>query len=295
MVETTNETVETTNETSEEEVEFQTHESDEDNEVVAEADDGEEVVEESEDDEIEVEQVEFDGEVYDIPKSLKEHLTKSTESALESGKQNQVQQQQELATRQQQSAEVSKLKSEIFNQHAELYNIDNILKEYDNVDWDRWTQENPTDAQRGLIEQNRLMAEKNKLMEEIKNKNQSIGQQIQAERSQNAQQSNKILKEKIPGWGKQKHSELTNFAKQYGYSDQDMAQLYDARAYQIINDAYKYNQSLNKAKKAVKPQKNVAPVKKIRGKAKSTKDPDKMPIEDWVAHRRKEVAKKRGY
>lgn len=100
-----------------------------------------------------------------------------------------------------------------------------------------------------------------------------IQQQEQAAQTQKylAEQS-ELLTTLIPDWvdadvAKAEKAKIREVAKQYGYGDEELAQLYDARAVALMRDAMKYRDLVAK-RQEVKPQ--ASPVVKSRPKTVSS-------------------------
>ena len=100
-----------------------------------------------------------------------------------------------------------------------------------------------------------------------------LQQQEQAAQTQKyLQQQQELLTTLIPDWvdadvAKAEKAKIRDVAKQYGYGDEELAQLYDARAVALMRDAMKYRDLVAK-RQEVKPQ--ASPVVKSRPKTVSS-------------------------
>ena len=151
------------------------------------------------------------------------------------------------------------------NQYAEQLKVltENLQQQEQNIDWDNLYQTDPA-------EYVKLKAESDKKKEAL---NLAQQEQMRIQQEQRAEQEKvyneyiakerKILAEKLPVYAdKNKSAEFTkrlsNFAKESGYTDQEIAMMVDHRAVLLLADAYRYNQlkktklSGNKVNKAPK-------------------------------------------
>jgi len=151
------------------------------------------------------------------------------------------------------------------NQYAEQLKVltENLQQQEQNIDWDNLYQTDPA-------EYVKLKAESDKKKEAL---NLAQQEQMRIQQEQRSEQEKvyneyiakerKILAEKLPVYAdKNKSAEFTkrlsNFAKESGYTDQEIAMMVDHRAVLLLADAYRYNQlkktklSGNKVNKAPK-------------------------------------------
>ncbi len=139
---------------------------------------------------------------------------------------------------------------------TQLEILTNNLQQEEKVNWDQLYQEDPAEYVRKKAESDKRKEALDNAREEQKRIQQE--QQAEQEKVYNEYIANdrKILSEKLPQYAdKNKSAEftrrLTNFAKESGYSDQEIAMMVDHRAVLLLADAYRYNQ-LKKTKLADK-------------------------------------------
>lgn len=135
------------------------------------------------------------------------------------------------------------------NQYAEQLQVltQNLQQQEQNIDWDNLYQTDPA-------EYVKLKAESDKKKEAL---NLAQQEQMRIQQEQRAEQEKvyneyiakerKILAEKLPVYAdKDKSAEFTkrlsSFAKESGYTDQEIAMMVDHRAVLLLADAYRYNQ-----------------------------------------------------
>ncbi len=139
---------------------------------------------------------------------------------------------------------------------TQLEILTNNLQQEEKVNWDQLYQADRAEYVRRKAESDKRKEALDNAREEQKRIQQE--QQAEQEKVYNEYIANerKILSEKLPQYAdKNKSAEftrrLTNFAKESGYSDQEIAMMVDHRAVLLLADAYRYNQ-LKKTKLADK-------------------------------------------
>jgi hypothetical protein len=139
------------------------------------------------------------------------------------------------------------------------------LKQEENIDWENLYQDNPAEYVRKKAESDK----KKETLQLAQQEQMRIQQEKRSEQEKVYQDyilnERKILAEKLPVYAdKEKGAEFTkrlsNFAKESGYTDQEIAMMVDHRAVLLLADAYRYNQlkktklsdkKVNKAPKVV--------------------------------------------
>jgi hypothetical protein len=135
------------------------------------------------------------------------------------------------------------------NQYAEQLQVltQNLQQQEQNIDWDNLYETDPA-------EYVKLKAESDRKKETL---NLAQQEQMRIQQEQRSEQEKvyndyiakerKILAEKLPVYAdKDKSAEFTkrlsSFAKESGYTDQEIAMMVDHRAVLLLADAYRYNQ-----------------------------------------------------
>lgn len=142
------------------------------------------------------------------------------------------------------------------------------LNEQSNIDWNALIEQDPVEflKQKHLYEQRQ--AEFQKINDEL-SKVEQISKQEQEEQLGNylREQSEKLL-EKIPAWkdaekAKAERAEIKSFLKSDGFTDDEIAQVYDHRHVLLIRDAMQFRKLLKEAPSATK-RVETAPVRAER-------------------------------
>ncbi len=121
------------------------------------------------------------------------------------------------------------------------------LKQEENIDWENLYQDNPAEYVRKKAESDK----RKETLQLAQQEQQRIQQEKRSEQEKVYQDyilnERKILAEKLPVYAdKNKGAEFTkrlsNFAKESGYSEQEIDMMVDHRAVLLLADAYRYNQ-----------------------------------------------------
>lgn len=144
------------------------------------------------------------------------------------------------------------------------------LKEYQNIDWDRFKAENPAEYAAAVIDYQLKASELEKVKEAINMVNNEETVKFQKEATERERQfvASQVEKavEDNPEWADKKifKSALENMAmflnEKYGFSIQEFAEVKDARILKLIKDAQKYHDGVKVAEKKI--PKNVAKFQK---------------------------------
>lgn len=132
------------------------------------------------------------------------------------------------------------------------------------VDLDRLYQEDPAEYVRAKAEQDRrkeLIEQANQEQERIRSEKQQESEKVYSQYLENEKQ---LLAQKLPIYAdKEKGADfvknLTNYAKEIGYNDQEISMLVDHRSVIMLANAYRYD----KLKKANLKNKKVTKVSKV--------------------------------
>jgi len=112
-----------------------------------------------------------------------------------------------------------------------------FLKEYQNVDWDAYDEQNPAASQKLERSMGRKQARLMEIQRSIQANQTSTMQGHAAELAKEKAAFESELPLKIAGWNSDMRAQTAAFAENYGYSAEDVDAVTDVRAMQILNDA----------------------------------------------------------
>lgn len=229
------------------------------------------------------EEVELGGKKYRLPKELKPALMMQADYTRKT---------QELAEqRRAVEAEASRVKQfneEDIRDRGRLTVIDDRLAQYAKVDWNRWTEEDFSAAQKGMADMLSLRQQRDVISEQV---TQRERQALETQRETTArliQEGQAVLARDIPGWGSEKATEVRAFGLEVGLSQDELNGLYDPRFVKILHAAM-VGTRLMKQQQTAKPKSQTpAPVLEKVGRAAPAvvnKLSDKANINDWMKAR----------
>lgn len=238
----------------------------------------------------EFEEIEWEGKTYKVPKPLKEGVlrqkdyTQKTQELAEQRRQHEAQ--QEAFKAHAQHFETYK------KEYAQLAAIDDQLARYQSVDWTKFSQDDPANAQAAFFRYDQLRNARASVAETIAQKEHAKAFETQQETAKRIKQAKAVLSRDIPGWGPELQMKLRDFAsKSYGYADDALDAIDDPRSVKVLHDAYVGRQLIAKqraAEKEVKP--SAEPVTPVGGRsASATKNPERMSTEEWMRWRNKQA------
>ena len=165
--------------------------------------------------------------------------------------------------------------------------IDQQLAEYQKVDWQALSNQDPVQAQQLFFQLNQLQAKRAQLAGELDAKHKQYLQAEQTRMTEAAKAGIAVLQRDIPGWNNERATEIKQVGMNtYGFSDDELSSVIDPRMIKVLHDAAQWQklqtskpQVTNKvtaAKPVVKPgadnAKRVAQsnVQKLREKARAS-------------------------
>lgn len=192
---------------------------------------------------------------------------------------------------------VTQASQEELGARAEVIAIDQRLAEYQNIDWDRWEQEDPLSAQRGWRQFQTLQNQRQQAVGKFAQLHHQRTEQAASEKNTRLQKALGELQRDIPGYDAALGAKLQDFGiKTFGFTAEELADFEDARMVKVLHAAFEGAQARDKAKQAQKhlTAQQVTPAAKVGGKAAPIQGlDDRLSIEEWN-RRRTEQLRKRG-
>jgi len=244
-----------------------------------------------EDDEIEV-----DGKKFVMPKSAAEKLkaerlmhadyTRKTQEVAETRKQTEAEREQvkQAAAQQQQ----------FIKEIAKVHAIDDQLEQYKALDWNKLSDEDPVGAQKLHFQYQALQQQRQQAAEAVTTKQNEHALVEQQATAKQLQEAEAYVQREVPGWTPERGAVVNDYIQAQGVKlDQATAKAIFANPalIKIFDQAEKFGQLLKKqTAKPSTPAAPPAPVTRVSAARASAKvDPAKMPVDDWMAQRNKQV------
>jgi len=246
--------------------------------------------EEESEPEPEYEEIEYNGKTYKVEKDLKDGFLMQSDYTRKT---------QELAEQRKafeaQREEWSKLSETELKAQADVTSIDQALSEFQQIDWNRWQEQDPAAAQRAFTQYQLLKDERQQALNTFQQARQERTLQEQRESAERLQKGTAQLAKEIPGWGQEKATELLNFGQQLGFDQQELMQIDDPRMVIALYHAQQGFKSQAKQKTAAKveAQQAVKPAAKVKGGKTpvANKLDDRVSTDAWMKARMNQVTK----
>ena len=234
------------------------------------------------------EEVEINGKRYKVPKEAALRQADYTRKTQEIAEQRR---QYEAAI--ERVSQVSEAETQALYQVAQ---IDAQLAQYQNVDWNAWDQADPIAAVRARQELSELQRLREDAAYQHANARTQAAQLAQQETARRLEEGQKVLAERIPGWGADKAVAIRSFAKEaYGLNDEQIATITDPVEVMVLHDAMLWRQSQKKTATAAKvvKQQAIKPAPTVSGGKKVSLTPNsKMSDAEWYAARERQIAQR---
>lgn len=191
------------------------------------------------------------------------------------------------------AAQQAQLTQNYLREVAQIVSVDERLNQYSQVDWQKFSDNDPQAAQKAWIEYQQLREAKGQLVNSLTQRQQQAALQAQQESAKQLQEAAAVVAREIKGWGPQRQSELRKFATDIGYPAEVLAGVTQPAFIKILDMAQKYHQLQQKrSTQAQSPA--PAPVTKVPGAANSSaKKLSQMSDAEYAEARRKYIARHR--
>lgn len=244
---------------------------------------------------VEYAEIERNGKRYQVPKELESEFmmqgdyTKKTQEVAEKRRELEA-----FEERVKQQAQVSE---EELHERATLVNVTSQLQQYQTVDWDALQDEDPMAAQKHWRTFQTLEKQYAQLSGNLQQRHETRTREAQQETAKRIEETRAFAQKSIPGWSEKLDADILNFALEQGVDKAALQQAINPQVYKIMHLAYVGSKALNKTATAPKPQTTAAAPKPLatvaaRGGAVS-KDIAEMSMDEYAAHRRRQMANKR--
>ena len=182
----------------------------------------------------------------------------------------------------------AKFQQEHWQESARVAALDERLAEFNQVDWNRLSDDDPVLWQKLFAQRSVLEGQRNQLAAQVAQKQQQMHLQQQQEFAQQIEASETVLKREIKEWSPQLESNLQQFAvDKFGFGMEEVkASKANPQLYKLLHLAYVGEQLLKKqvAKPVPQAAKPVTVLKSGKGSAKV--DPSKMSFSEYQKWRK---------
>mgnify|MGYP001609832734 CR=1 FL=1 len=244
--------------------------------------------------EVEYAEIERNGKKYQVPKELESEFlmqadyTKKTQATAAREK--------ELAAREERVTQQAQFTEEELTERATLVNVSNELQKYQNVDWDALENEDPMSAQKHWRTFQTLQQQYGQLNHNLGQRQEHRTREAQQDIAKRIEETRSFAQKEIPGWSPEVDNKILDFTQTMGISKEAIVQAMNPQVYKVLHLAWVGSQALNKSATAPKPTTTVPPKPLTTVSAKGgtvSKDIADMNMDEYAAHRRKQMANKR--
>jgi len=240
------------------------------------------------------EEIDYEGKKLKVPKEIKDAILRHADYTRKT--QEVAEERRQVEAMRAQAKENAALQQEVLVEVAKVVSIDQRLAQYSNIDWNRFYDEDPVGAAKADRESRELQAHKAHILNEITQKEQAQNLKREQATAKAYQENMAVLERDIKGWSPKLQQELKAYALETGLTQEEVASIQSAAQVKALHRAYLYDQLVKKqqASQKSKPASQAAPVTRISAKQAGTnKNPDDMPMADWLKWRNSQVTRKK--
>jgi hypothetical protein len=240
------------------------------------------------------EEFDWNGKPIRAPKGLKDGVmmhadyTRKTQEVAATRKELE---QREITLKQQAEANEAEIQL-----RGELYNLKGQLDQYQEVDWDRWSQEDPIAANDGWRRYQQLRDQAGQKLGTLKQAETTRAEAAKTEFAKQRDATREYAQTKIPGWSPEVDTKITEFALKELAADEGVLRSVatNPQMYRALHLAWLGYQTMQKANApAPKPVTPPAPLTVVAAKANppARKSLADMSMDEYVAYRSKQLAR----
>lgn len=149
---------------------------------------------------------------------------------------------------------------------AKVEALNDQIAQYEAVDWNAASDSDPVQAQKLFFQYQQLVAKRDRASSELDQKKGEAAAFQQQRREQMLSEGYKQLAKDIPDWSAQKVQQVRDVGISYGFTAQELSNVYDPRMVRVLHDAMQFR-ALQQAKPAAEKKiANKPPVVKPGGK-----------------------------
>jgi len=243
--------------------------------------------------------IEKDGKTYKVPKSVQDLLmfqkdyTQKTQTLAE--------QRRELEAQRQATQWETETREALFQEKAQLVTVQQRLAQFANVNWQALAQQDIQQYAAAQAEYTQLKDVHDRLSGHVEGRESELAAHREQATATALTKAIEHLNKPNPslGWdGKfdaDKRSNLTKFGMQLGFTNEELTNTSHPLMIQTLNLAKIGYEALQKQAASLKQQPQANPVPQVAaGKSRSgPANPDKLPMDQWVKWRERQIAKSR--
>lgn len=190
------------------------------------------------------EEVEFGGMAYKLPKPIAEVVKKA--ESFQADYTRKTQEAAEIRRAAEEKARfldrMEKVRSEQFDSVVALQSVQSQIKQLEAIDWNELARADQSEFLRLDRMQRTLLQQQNDLKETLRNAAGTETAAVSEFKQEMLRRGAEELKRDIKGWSAEKARAITENAKVYGFSDDELGEISDARFVKALHDAMQWRQ-----------------------------------------------------
>lgn len=244
-------------------------------------DGGEEADDTDTDDDDELETIEHKGKSYKVPKDLPGLLMQK----------DYTQKTQEIASERRTLEVAKQITDAELQARSHLTQIDQALKQFENVDWDAYEQQDPLAAQSHWRQYQQLQGNKNAAVQSLTQVQQARSAAAEHDYATRARQAAAYAQKEIKGWTPKLGDELYHFAKSSGLSEEGIKNSMSPQFVAFLHKAHIGDQMLKGKAQPKSKAPAPKPLQTVKAKSSSNTRTDlrNADMDAYVAARRRGV------
>jgi hypothetical protein len=123
---------------------------------------------------------------------------------------------------------------------ARITSIDEQIAQFDALDWNALSDNDPVQAQKLYIQYQQLQNNRTRTLTELQQKQQQLNQQQELQMQTRLEQARADLLSAFPNWNEDIAKEVRESGKSYGFSEQELSSIIDPRHVKVLHDAAMY-------------------------------------------------------
>jgi len=232
------------------------------------------------------EEVEHEGKKYILPKELKSSLmmhadyTRKTQELAH--ERNTIQQERERIAQ-----EIEINRSDL-QDHARLVATEDKLKEFEQVNWNQLSTDDPVLAQQLWIQFTQLKEARNATAQGLNARAQQRQFEAQQATAKQIEEGRAALIRDIPNWSPELANKLRDYAVSEGWTRREIESITPAQV-KSLHRSYVGDQLLKKQNPSSRVTAQARPITRVGGNAAVSKSPEKMTDKEFAAMRRMQI------
>ena len=232
------------------------------------------------------EDVELDGKVYKLPKAVKSSIMMHADYTKKT--QDLAQERNIIAQERERIAQDDENNRSDLQDHARLVATEDKLKEFEQVNWNQLSTDDPALAQQLWIQYTQLKEARNTTAQNLNARAQQRHFEAQQATAKKIEEGNAILSRDIPSWSPELANKLRDYAASEGWTKREIESITPAQV-KSLHRSYVGDQLLKKQNPSSKNVAQAKPITKVGSNAAVSKSPEKMTDREFAAMRRMQI------